>query len=83
MRKLMIPLLGLALISSPAWAWSKVTGSITSLDPKHHEIVLDNGQTYSVQSHVKLSSLTAGDKVTLNTEMKGKRNIVNKVTKTS
>jgi len=74
--------MGLALIAGPAWAWSEVTGSITSVDPKHHEIVLDNGQTYILQSRVKMSGLMAGDKVSLNSETKGKHNLVNKVTKT-
>ena len=43
----------------------------------------DNGTTYTLQPSVKLSSLAVGDKVTVNTETKGKQHLVNKVTKTS
>ncbi|HZQ41497.1 MAG TPA: DUF1344 domain-containing protein [Rhizomicrobium sp.] len=82
MKKLIVPVFGLALIAGPAWAWSEVTGSITSVDPGKHQIVLDNGKTYSLQADVKMSNLAAGDKVTLNSETKGKRNLVNRVTKT-
>lgn len=83
MKRFMVPLfLGALAVSAPAWAWSHVSGSITSIDPKAHEIGLDNGTTYTLQPSVQLSSLAVGDKVTVNTEMKGKQHLVNKVTKT-
>jgi hypothetical protein len=72
----------LVIGASPSWAWSHVSGSITSVDPKAHEIVLDNGRTYTLQSDISLSNLAVGDKVTVNTETKGKQHLVNKVTKT-
>jgi hypothetical protein len=68
--------------ASSSWAWSHVSGSITSIDPNAHQIVLDNGITYTLQSGIGLSNLAAGDKVTVNTETKGKQHVVNKVTKT-
>lgn len=84
MKKFMVPMfLGALAVSAPAWAWSHVSGSINSIDPKARQITLDNGTTYTLESKVKLSSLAVGDKVTVNTEMKGKRHLVNKVTKTS
>jgi len=83
MKKFMVPLfLGALAVSAPAWALSHVSGSIESIDPNAREIVLDNGKTYTLQPSVNLDSLAVYDKVTLNTETKGKQNIVNKVTKT-
>lgn len=84
MKKFMVPMfLGALAVSAPAWAWSHVSGSINSIDPKARQITLDNGTTYTLGSKVKLSSLAVGDKVTVNTETKGKQHLVNKVTKTS
>jgi hypothetical protein len=68
--------------AGPSWAWSHVSGSITSVDPNAHQIVLDNGRTYTLQSDISLSNLAVGDKVTVNTETKGKQHLVNKVSKT-
>lgn len=82
MKKLIVPVLGLMVLASPSWAWSQVTGNITNIDSSKRQIVLDNGQTYSLQSKVKMSSLAVGDKVSLNSEKKAGQNIVNKVTKT-
>jgi Cu/Ag efflux protein CusF len=84
MKKFMVPMfLGALALSAPAWAWSHVSGSINSIDPKARQITLDNGTTYTLQSKVQLSSLAVGDKVTVNTETKGKKHLVNKVTKNS
>jgi Cu/Ag efflux protein CusF len=83
MKKFLVPSIAslLMLGSSPVWAWSQVTGSINSIDPKAHEITLDNGTTYKLQASVDVSTLAAGDKVTVNTETKNGQQIVNKVTK--
>jgi hypothetical protein len=84
MKKFMVPMfLGALAVSAPAWAWSHVSGSINSIDPKARQITLDNGTTYTLERKVQLSTLAVGDKVTVNTEMKGKKHLVNKVTKTS
>jgi Cu/Ag efflux protein CusF len=84
MKKLLVPMVAvlIAVGSSPSLGWSHVTGSITSIDPAAHKIALDNGKTYALQTDVSLSNLAVGDKVTLNSETKGKLQIVNKVTKT-
>lgn len=83
-KKIFVPLLvGLAVMtSSPSWAWSKVTGSITGVDPNAHQITLNNGKTYSLQSDVSMTNLAAGDKVTVTAEAKAGKNIASKVTKT-
>jgi len=84
MKKRMVPLfLAATVVSAPAWAWTHVSGSINSIDPKARQITLDNGTTYTLTSKVKLSKLTVGDKVMVNTEDKGSEHIVNKVTKSS
>jgi hypothetical protein len=85
MKKAFVPLLAVVAIglSSPSWAWSKVSGNITSIDPNAHQIALDNGKTYSLQGGVSVASLAVGDKVTVTTQAKAGKNVVSKVTKTS
>jgi len=83
MKKFLVPMTAvlIALGSSPSLGWSHVSGSITSIDPNARQIALDDGKTYTLQTDVSLTNITVGDKVTLNTETKGKQHIVNKVTK--
>jgi hypothetical protein len=84
MRKFVVPVfLGALAVSVPAWAWSQVSGSITSIKPSTRQIDLDNGRTYMLQANIDLASLAVGDQVTVNAETKGKYHIVNKVTKAS
>jgi len=80
MKKLLIPVVAVLLTvgTSAGWAWSHVTGSITSIDPASHKIVLSDGKTYTVKSRISLNNLAVGDKVSVNTD---KRHTVNKVTK--
>ena len=82
MKKLLLPLAATAAVAlaGPSWAWSHVSGKITSVDPKAHQMVLDNGTTYRLERGVKVSNLAAGDKVTISVS-KGKDHLVNKVTK--
>jgi len=68
-----------ALSSGAAWAWNNVTGTVTSIDPQNHELVLNDGKTYTVESNVKLAGLKAGDKVKVSIETKNGANLVNKV----
>jgi Cu/Ag efflux protein CusF len=85
MRKALVPLFASAMvaISSPSWAWAQVTGSINSVDPEAREITLDNGTVYTLQRSVNLDNLSAGDKITVNTETtKAGKHLVNKVIKT-
>jgi hypothetical protein len=89
MKKFMIPVfLGVMAMTTPAFAWAHVNGHITSIDSQARQIALDNGRTYTLDSHVKPDGLAVGDKVTVNAETVnaqngGKQNIVNKVTKLS
>lgn len=84
MKKFMVPLfLGVMAMSAPAWAWSHVNGSITSINPNARQIGLDNGRTYTLETNIDIATLAVGDKVTVNLEPKGKQNIVNKVKKVS
>ena len=85
MRKLLAPAVAALLVlgSGAGMAWTHVKGSITSLNPATHRLTLSNGKTYELQSGVDVANLAVGDKVTVNTEMKGGQRLVNKVTKTS
>jgi Cu/Ag efflux protein CusF len=81
MKKILVPFVAAMIASTPALAWTHVTGTIKSLDPTTHSLTLSNGRTYTLQDSVDASKFTTGDKVTINTEMsKGKR-VVNEVTK--
>ena len=82
MKKFMLAMALIAVGSGPGWSLAHVSGSITSIDPKAHQIALDNGKTYALQTDVNLANLAVGDRVTLNAEYKGKQQIVIKVTKT-
>lgn len=69
-----------AMSTGAAWAWSDVSGTIDKIDTKAHEIVLDNGQTYSLEKKVRMGKLKKGEKVTLSWEEQKGKNVVNKVT---
>lgn len=73
----------LAMSTASAFAWSDVTGKISSVDSKMHKIVLDNGKTYMIEKKVAIASLKPGDTVTLSTERKNGENLVNQVTPSS
>ena len=85
MKKLLVPMVAAFLVAGTgaSLAWTHVSGSITKLDNSAHSLTLNNGKTYALQASVDASSLAVGDKVTVNTEMKGGQRLVNKVTKTS
>lgn len=55
---------------------TNVSGTITSLDKGKHQLVLDDGQTYSLQADIKADTLAVGDKVTVSSEMKDGVNVV-------
>ena len=85
MKKLLVPMVAALLVAGTgaSLAWTHVSGSITKLDSSAHSLTLNNGKTYELQSGVDASALAVGDKVTVNTEMKGHQRMVNKVTKAS
>lgn len=80
--KFLVPFVTLTMLgASPSWAWSHVTGTVTTINRNTREIVLDSGRTYTLQTNVSLTDLAAGDKVTVNTEIQNGRHVVNEVTK--
>jgi hypothetical protein len=60
---------------------TSVDGTITSLDKGKHQLVLDDGQTYSLQADVKADNLVVGDKVTVSSEQKDGANVVASIVK--
>jgi hypothetical protein len=57
------------------------SGNIRSIDISTRQVVLDDGNTYSVRRGIDLAKFTIGEKVTLHTEDENGREIVTKVTK--
>ena len=85
MKKFCVPALAAALVLNTGLAfaaWSNISGTITSLDIKTHQMVLDNGQTYVLQNTVNPLVFKEGDKVTVTTQVEKGQNMVNKVVKT-
>jgi Cu/Ag efflux protein CusF len=83
MKKLVVPAVAalMALSTSFAWAWSDVTGVIKSINVNAHELVLDDGKTYTVPQTINLSTFKTGDKVMVSTQIENGKNMVNKMTK--
>ena len=81
MRKLVIPAVAaLMAMSVSAWA-ADVTGVIKSINANTHEIVLDDGKTYTVPQNMKLTDFKAGDKVMVSAEVQNGKNVASKVEK--
>jgi Cu/Ag efflux protein CusF len=85
MQKHIIGAIVAAVVMGPslALAAGDITGTINSVDPKSHQVTLDNGQTYSVDAGVSLAAFKPGDKVTVSTETKNGTNTATKITKAS
>jgi len=66
-----------AALAAPA----NVSGTITSLDKGKHQLVLDDGQTYSLQADIKADNLAVGDRVTVSSEKKDGANVVASIVK--
>lgn len=60
---------------------ASVNGTITSLDKGKHQVVLDDGKTYSLQADIKADNLAVGDKVTVSSEQKDGANVVASIVK--
>jgi hypothetical protein len=60
---------------------ANITGTITSLDKGKHQVVLDDGQTYSLQADIKADNLAVGDRVTVSSEKKDGANVVASIAK--
>ena len=82
MRKFEIPAVAAVMAMSVSFAWAgDVTGVIKSINANAHEIVLDDGKTYSVPQNINISNLKEGDKVMVSAAVENGKNIVSKVAK--
>lgn len=80
--KVVTPVLLAALtaMSVSAFAASQTrTGDVKSTDAAKHELTLANGDTFQVNSGVKLDKIKAGDKVAITYEMKDGKMLASKV----
>ena len=71
----------LMMNSGLALAWSDVSGTIKNMNIKDHEITLDNGTTYTLETKVNELIFKVGDKVTITTETANGKNWVTKAVK--
>ena len=84
MKKLMIPAVAALMAVSVTFAWAgDVTGVIKSINANAHEIVLDDGKTYSLPQNINISTFKEGDKVMVSAEVQNGKNVVSKVEKAS
>ena len=84
MKKLLIPAAAALMAVSVSFAWAgDVTGVIKSINANAHEIVLDDGKTYSLPQNINISTFKEGDKVMVSAEVQNGKNIVSKVAKAS
>jgi Cu/Ag efflux protein CusF len=82
MKKLVIPAVGALMAMSVSFAWAgDVTGIITSINANAHEIVLDDGKTYSLPQNINIMNFKEGDKVMVSAEVQNGKNVVSKVAK--
>jgi Cu/Ag efflux protein CusF len=83
MRKLVIPAAAALMAMSVSFAWAAdVTGVIKSINANAHEIVLDDGKTYSLPQSIKMTDFKEGDKIMVSAEVQNGKNVVSKVEKT-
>jgi Cu/Ag efflux protein CusF len=82
MKKFVIPAAAALMAMSVSFAWAAdVTGVIKSINANAHEIVLDDGKTYTVPQSMKLSDFKEGDKVMVSAEVQNGKNVASKVQK--
>ena len=84
MRKSLFPLVASILVlgtGAGLAAPTSVNGTITSRDKGKHQLVLDDGQTYSLQADIKADNLAVGDRVTVSSEQKDGANVVASIAK--
>jgi Cu/Ag efflux protein CusF len=68
-----------AMASSALAASMTKTGDIRSTDAAKHELTLSSGETFTVDSHVKLGSFKTGDKVAVTYDTKDGKMLASKV----
>jgi Cu/Ag efflux protein CusF len=84
MKKLVIPAVAALMAVSVTFAWAgDVTGVIKTINANAHEIVLDDGKTYSLPQNINISTFKEGDKVMVSAEVQNGKNVVSKVEKAS
>ena len=82
MKKLVIPAAAALMAMSVSFAWAAdVTGVIKSINANAHEIVLDDGKTYSLPQNINLNNFKEGDKVMVTAEVQNGKNVASKVAK--
>jgi len=82
MKKLVIPAAAALMAMSVSFAWAgDVTGIIKSINANAHEIVLDDGKTYSLPQNINIMNFKEGDKVMVSAEVQNGKNVVSKVAK--
>lgn len=72
----------LALAAQAAFAdETRITGTITSLDSGKHQIVLSDGQTYTLPADMQAGGFQVGDHVVITAEKKDGANMVQQIAK--
>jgi Cu/Ag efflux protein CusF len=80
--KVVTPVLLAALtaMSVSAFAASQTrTGDVKSTDAAKHELTLANGDTFELNSGIKIDKIKAGDKVAITFDMKDGKMVASKV----
>jgi uncharacterized protein YqfA (UPF0365 family) len=82
-KTLIVPLAGALVFAATAAFADNVNGKVTMVDPKAHQVTLDNGTTYTAQASVDLTNIQVGDNVTATTETQGSTQLIDKIDKSS
>lgn len=70
------------LAAGSAWAeQTKASGTITDLDSGKHQLVLSDGQTYTLPANFKADGFKVGDRVAVVADKQDGANIVQQVAK--
>lgn len=83
MRKLLVPAVAAAILSTSAVAFAatkNTTGTVKSFDTKGMTLILANGTEYILPRGFKDPGIKAGEKVTVAWDTKGGSKIAEKVT---
>lgn len=84
MRKLLVPAAAAALLATSALSFAAAeqhaTGTVKAYDAKAQTLTLADGSVYMLPKTFKNPGLKAGEKVSINWEMKGSSKTADKVT---
>ena len=83
MRIIAAPALAAWIVTSSAISvlGNDLSGTIKSIDIQARQVVLDDGNAYSVRRGINLAKFAVGERVTLHTEDENGKNMVTKLTK--